>query len=75
VNEENKKKIRFRIDEAAKSLEGKLPEIDKHPKGRNPHAHVPAVIKSVFGMSYTDIDDENLHLVFEVIDYCERYPF
>ena len=75
MNQENKVLIRKRINEAAESLKGKLPESYKHPKGRNPYAHIPKVIKSLCGMSYKDLDDEALPLVLEIIEYCEKNLF
>ena len=75
MNEDNCKVVLNRIREAADNLKGKLPETSKHPNGRNPYAHIPKVIKSVFGKSYKELPDEDLEMIMEVIDYCERYPF
>ena len=75
MNEDNCKIVLTRIREAAESLKGRLPESPKHPKGRNPYAHIPKVIKSVFGTSYKELPDEDLEMVIEIIDYCEMYPF
>ena len=75
MNDENRCMIRKCIEEAAEKLEGKLPDSPKHPSGRNPYAHIPQVIKSAFGMSYTEVPDEHLDIVLEVIEYCEKYPF
>jgi hypothetical protein len=75
MNEKNRDIIRKKIAEAAENLKGKLPESKMHPSGRNPYAHIPKVIKSAFGMSYIDIEDEHIDIVLEVIEYCEKYPF
>ena len=75
MNSTNKQLIRERIAAAAENLKGKLPPSGKHPKGRNSYAHIPKVIKSVCGMSYTDLPDEDLQAVLEVIAYCEDHPF
>ena len=75
MSPKNCKKIRERIVEAAKNLEGKLPDHPKHPKGRNPYAHIPKVIISIWGKSYKNISDKDLDLVFETIKYCEENPF
>lgn len=75
MNEENKRLILERIREAGKNLEGKLPPSGKHPKGRNPYAHIPKVIKHLCGESYTQLPDEALDLVLEIIDHCENNPF
>jgi hypothetical protein len=75
MNVDNKRRILERIREAGKNLEGKLPPSRKHPQGRNPYAHIPKVIKSLCGESYTELPDEALDLVLEIIDHCENNPF
>jgi hypothetical protein len=75
VNEENKRKVLERIREAAKTLDGKLPPSHKHPKGRNPYAHIPKVIKHLCGESYTELSDDDLPIVLEIIKHCEENPF
>ena len=75
MNVDNKRRILERIREAGKNLEGKLPESPRHPKGRNPYAHIPQVIKSLCGESYTDLPDDAFDLVLEIIDKCENNPF
>ena len=75
MNEDNKRRILERIRDADKTLEGKLPPKHKHPQGRNPYAHIPKVIKRLCGESYTELPDEALDLVLEIIDHCERNPF
>ena len=68
--------IRRRILKAAESLKGRLPEHPRHPKGRNPYAHVPKVIKSASGgTSYKDLPDEAFGCVMLLIQYCEDNPF
>ena len=75
MEEKGRKRVRKAINKAAEKLKGRLPPSDKHPKGRNPYAHIPKVIKSVFGVSYTELPDSEIGQVLEVISYCERYPF
>jgi len=75
MNDDNKRLIRERINDAAENLKGKLPASHRHPKGRNPYAHIPKVIKHLCGMSYTDLPDEDLKAVLEIIDHCEKHPF
>jgi hypothetical protein len=75
VNEANKQRIRERIGEAGKMLEGKLPPTERHPKGRNPYAHIPQVIKRLCGASYTDLPDDELPTVLRIIEFCEKNPF
>jgi len=76
VSPENQKIIRERIMAAAKNLEGKLPDHPRHPRGRNPYAHIPKVIKdSAGGTSYKELPDEAFGLVMQLIQYCEENPF
>jgi hypothetical protein len=75
MNEDNKRVILERIREASQNLKGKLPPSGKHPKGRNPYAHIPKVIKRLCGASYTELPDEELPVVMEIIEYCEKHPF
>jgi len=75
MNVENRRVILERIREAGKNLEGKLPKSIRHPKGRNPYAHIPQVIKSLCGASYTELPDDHLDIVLEIIEHCERHPF
>jgi hypothetical protein len=76
MNEKNKKIIIERIRDSAKRLEGRLPErLDRHPKGRNPYAHIPKVIKHLCGQSYTELPDDHLEAVLEIITHCEEHPF
>lgn len=72
---QNQKMIRDAILAAAKNLEGKLPDSSRHPKGRNPYAHIPKVIMSITGSSYKDLTDDYFDIVMEIIDLCERKPF
>ena len=76
MSPEKQKIVRERILEAAKNLEGKLPEHPRHPAGRNPYAHIPKVIKdSTGGMSYKELPDEAFESVMLLIQYCEENPF
>lgn len=75
MNEENKRVVLDRIREAAKNLEGQLPDSPRHPVGRNPYAHIPKVIKHLCGASYTELTDEDLPIVLEIIEHCEKNPF
>jgi len=76
LSPEHQQTIRKRILEAAKTLEGRLPDHPKHPQGRNPYAHIPKVIKdSTGGISYKELPDEAFELVMQLIQYCEENPF
>ena len=48
-------------------MKGKLTPDPRHPKGRNPYAHICSSIKEDFGCSYKDIPDEYLKEVYEFI--------
>ena len=67
--------IRERIQLAGKALEGKLPPSPRHPKGRNPYAHIAKVIISTLGASYKELADRDYDAVLLVIEYCEQNPF
>ena len=73
MNKKNRELIRERIDVVAKTLQ--LPPSVKHPKGRNPHAHLAQVIKHTCGTSYTELPDEALSIVLEIIQHCQDNPF
>ena len=75
MSPQNQKMIRDAILSVAKNLEGKLPDSSRHPKGRNPYAHIPKVIMSITGSSYKDLTDDHFDIVMEIIDLCERKPF
>ena len=73
MNDENKKKIWKLIQSAGDELKGKLPEHSSHPKGRNPYAHVALEIKNKFGMTYSDVPDEQMTELEEFIKYvCDN---
>ncbi len=75
MDDARKRLLLERIREAGKSLEGRLPPSHRHPKGRNPYAHIPQVIKSVIGMSYTEAPNELYDDIVKIIDHCEKNPF
>lgn len=71
----NNKIILETIRETATRLSGLLPDHAKHPKGRNAYAHIPSVITSTLGSSYTELDDEYFDVVMMIIKHCEENPF
>ena len=75
MSPENKRIIKEEIDSGAKIISGTLPLSRKHPKGRNAYAHIPKVIKSVYGVSYTELDDSELENILEIIRFCVENPF
>ena len=66
LDKSNKQRIWRLIQSTGDELFGKLPEHPKHPKGRNPYAHVALKVKDRFGCSYKDITDEKYQ---EVVDF------
>ena len=74
MNKENANKLWKIIQEAGDHLQGKLPDHQNHPKGRNPYAHVATCIKNKFGLSYKDIADEELQNVLNYIEYLKKNP-
>ena len=74
MSEKGKKRVRKAIDEAAKNLEGRLPPSPRHPKGRNPYAHVAICVKSKFQLSYKDIEDDKFDEVVKYIEFLKKNP-
>ena len=74
MNKENANKLWKIIQEAGDHLQGKLPDHQNHPKGRNPYAHVALCIKNKFNASYKDISDEKLNEVIDFIEFLKENP-
>ena len=68
MNEENRKMVWARMQEAAEELRGKLLPSRRHPRGRNPNAHIAKCIKNRFRNSYRDIPDTKVEAVMDYID-------
>ena len=66
--------MRGAIDEAADHLKGRLPPSPRHPDGRNPHAHVASMLKSLMGCSYTELPNEITDDVLTVIGLIRERP-
>jgi hypothetical protein len=75
MTKKNQKLILEAIREAASNLTGMLPDSSRHPKGRNPYAHIPKVIATILGSSYKELDDEYFETVMVIIKHCEENPF
>ena len=71
---ENAKMVWDYMQSAGDKLVGKLPPSFRHPKGRNPYAHIAICVKGKFNQSYKDIPDEQIDDVFEYIDYLVENP-
>ena len=74
MNKENTNKLWKIIQEAGDHLQGKLPDHQNHPKGRNPYAHVALCIKNKFNASYKDISDEKFNEVIDFIEFLKKNP-
>ena len=74
MNKENASKLWKIIQEAGDYLQGQLPEHPNHPKGRNPYAHILLLVKTKFGCSYKDIDDDKIETLKRFIKYIEDNP-
>ncbi len=68
MNEENRQIVWARMQEAAEELRGKLLPSHRHPRGRNPNAHIAKCIKNRFRNSYRDIPDTKVEAVMDYID-------
>ncbi len=75
MNEINSKKVWSAIRVAGDALQGLLPDSPRHPKGRNPYAHVALCIKSKYKCSYKEIPDSKLNEVMDFIDYLVENPY
>jgi hypothetical protein len=75
VNEINSRRIWVAIQEGGDFLQGKLPPSSRHPKGRNPYAHLAKCIKSKYKCSYKEIPDSRINEVIEFIDYLVDNPY
>ena len=74
MNKENASKLWKLIQEAGDYLQNKLPDSSRHPKGRNPYAHVALCIKNKFNMTYKDIEDDLLNEVLDYIEFLKNNP-
>jgi hypothetical protein len=75
VNDVNSRKIWVAIQTGGEFLEGKLPASPRHPKGRNPYAHLAKCIKSKYNTSYKELSDDKVDDVMVFIDYLVQNPF
>ena len=74
MNDNNTKKIWNYMQEAGNKLVDQLPPSRRHPKGRNPYAHVAICVKKRFGQSYKEIPDHKVLEVMDFIDYLVENP-
>ena len=69
MNEANRKIIWKLITSTGDRMKDKLPESKFHPKGRNPYAHILLLVKTKFGCSYKDIDDDKIETLKRFVSY------
>jgi len=74
VNKENASKLWKIIQEAGDYLQGKLPDHQNHPKGRNPYAHIALCVREKFQLSYKDIENEKFEEVVKYINFLKENP-
>ena len=74
MNKENSKIVWKIIQEQGDLLKDKLKPHPFHPKGRNPYAHICALIKDSFQESYKDISDEKVDEIILHIEYLLKTP-
>lgn len=75
MSPDNAKVVWAHIRDGGDALIGRLPPSPRHPKGRNPYAHIAKCIKSKYHLSYKEISDDNMGDVLEFIDYLVENPF
>ena len=74
MNKKNSSTIWKLIQETGDFLKGKLLPHPKHPKGRNPYAHVAICVKNKFNSTYKDIPDEKFDEVINYIKFLKENP-
>ena len=74
MNEDNRRKLWTLIQEAGLYLQGKLPNHQNHPKGRNPYAHIALCVREKFQLSYKDIENEKFEEVVKYINFLKENP-
>ena len=74
MNKENASKLWKIIQEAGDYLQGKLPDHQNHPKGRNPYAHIALCVREKFQLSYKDIENEKFEEVVKYINFLKENP-
>tara|TARA_B100000965_G_scaffold343797_1_gene313697 strand:+ start:901 stop:1119 length:219 start_codon:yes stop_codon:yes gene_type:complete len=67
MNLVNRKILWSQIQKRGDLLKDKLIPDPRHPKGRNPYAHICSLIKKNFGYSYKDVPDTYFREVYEFI--------
>lgn len=58
------------VQRAAEEIEGRLPELDSHPKGRIPMAHIYQVIQTVMECPSRECDNDRVEDIMSIIKDC-----
>lgn len=74
MNKQKVKLLHAYALEAAKQLDGKLPDHPAHPYGRIPIAHIYDVIKRVMGCPAKECSDSRYDDLITIIDFCRDNP-
>lgn len=67
-----RKQIWAEMQATGDRLQGVLPADPRHPKGRNPHAHVAGCVQGRFGCSYKDLPDEKAQEIRNFLKELEQ---
>lgn len=60
------------VKQAAQAIEGRLPELDSHPKGRIPTAHIYQVIQTVMECPSRECDNDRVEDILSIVDDCVK---
>lgn len=58
------------VRRAAEEIDGRLPELDSHPKGRIPMAHIYQVIQTVMKCPAKECDNDRVEDILSIIKDC-----
>lgn len=73
MTDQDSKFLHKYIQEAAKKMEGKLPDHPSHPYGRIPIAHCYHVIQSIMEKPAKQCRGERLPEMLEIVDFCVEH--
>jgi hypothetical protein len=58
------------VQRAASEIDGRLPQLDSHPKGRIPMAHIYQVIQTVMECPARECDNDRVDDILSIIKDC-----
>lgn len=62
--------IHRKVQQSAKLIDGRLPELDSHPRGRIPMAHIYQVIQTVMECPSRECDNDRVDDILLIIKDC-----